>query len=206
MDIRSEGQKTGIGDKKPVVMGQNSSTTISVPVTRTYHEDDWEILAEVYHGPWSQKRDWTCYLCHRLITKVFGDDSNIIDHFWAEHRIAPVYRGYTWIGRPRNWVGQPRIRREKMQYSINEAMVLSKALRGRLGELSSLRAQCATLTHYYGDAEKTETPQYDVKKVDAKCVAIENFLLLVETAIKQSNAVTKITVDVNAQDLLTPIS
>ena len=93
-----------------------------------------------------------------------------------------------------------------MDYTINEAMVLIKALRGRLGELSSLRSECATSTQYYGSSgERVITPLYPVKDLDAKCVAIENFLLLVDTAIKQSNAITKIKIDIDAQTLMTPI-
>jgi len=82
-------------------MQYKSPSMISVPVTRAYHEDDWEILAEVCYDPWSQGRDWTCHLCHRLITKVFGDNSNIITHFWTKHQITPVYIGFRWAGRPK---------------------------------------------------------------------------------------------------------
>lgn len=90
--------------------------------------------------------------------------------------------------------------------TINEAMVLSKALRGRLAELSQLRSECAIKTTYYGEKDKVVEPQYDVKKVDKKCVEIENFLFTVDTLIKQSNAVTRITVEGDAQTLLTPLS
>jgi hypothetical protein len=94
-----------------------------------------------------------------------------------------------------------------MQYTINEAMVLSKALRGRLAELSSLRETCATKTTYYSsEKDKVIEPQYDVKMLDARCVNIENFLLQVETKIKQSNAITMISVDNDARDLMTPLS
>lgn len=92
-----------------------------------------------------------------------------------------------------------------MNYTINEAMVLSKALRGRLAELSQLRSECATSTRYYGTQERVVDPQYDVKLVDKKCVEIENFLLMVDTKIKQSNAVTSITTDTDAQSLMTPL-
>lgn len=93
-----------------------------------------------------------------------------------------------------------------MQYTINQAMVLTKALRGRLAELSSLRAQCATKDTYYGDTEKVVEPLYSVKELDVRCVEIENFLLEVDTAIKQSNAVTTITVEGDAQTLMKPLS
>jgi hypothetical protein len=93
-----------------------------------------------------------------------------------------------------------------MEYTINAAMIVSKALRGRLAELSVLRQECAIETHYYGEKEKVVTPLYDVKKLDKKCVEIENFLMAVDTQIKQSNAVVKITVEGDAQTLLTPLT
>jgi len=93
-----------------------------------------------------------------------------------------------------------------MEYTINAAMIVSKALRGRLAELSVLRQECATSTRFYGETERVVTPLYDVKKVDKKCVEIENFLMAVDTLIKQSNAVTKITVEGDAQTLLTPLT
>jgi len=93
-----------------------------------------------------------------------------------------------------------------MQYTINELMVLMKALRGRLAELSSLRSECSNSTQYYGSTgEKIVTPLYSVKELDAKCVAIENFILLADTAIKQSNAITKVNIEIDAQTLMTPI-
>lgn len=89
--------------------------------------------------------------------------------------------------------------------TINEAMVLMKALRGRLAELSSLRSEISTVTRYYGQAEKTVEPKYDVIKVDTMCVKIENALRRIDTAIKMSNAVTKIEVADNVDELMAPI-
>jgi len=87
--------------------------------------------------------------------------------------------------------------------TVNEAMVTAKALRGRLGELSSLRSQCATReTMYFGDKNKTVEPTYDVKILDAKCVEIENALLEMDMKIKQSNALTTVEVDVDAKELM----
>jgi hypothetical protein len=91
--------------------------------------------------------------------------------------------------------------------TINEAMVLGKAVRGRLGELSSLRSQVATRDIFYGSGgkEKVVEPQYDVKILDKKCVVIENFLLVLDSKIKQSNAVTTIEIDTDVEKLLAPI-
>ena len=90
--------------------------------------------------------------------------------------------------------------------TVNEAMVVAKALRGRLGELSSLRAQCATRDTYYGaDKNKVVEPMYDMKVLDKKCVEIENALLSIDTMIKQSNAMTVIDTSVDVKALLSPL-
>jgi flagellar biosynthesis chaperone FliJ len=90
--------------------------------------------------------------------------------------------------------------------TVNEAMVLQKALKGRLGELSNLRSEVASKVTYYGETEKVVEPKYDVKKVDADCVAIENFLMDLDTAIKQSNAITRISLKIDGRSLLSPLS
>lgn len=93
-----------------------------------------------------------------------------------------------------------------MKLSVNAAMVLQKALRGRLGELSSLRTTCAAKETYYGEKNKVIEPLYDVKVLDGRCVAIENALLDMDTAIKGSNAITIIEVDVDKAALLSPLA
>lgn len=95
-----------------------------------------------------------------------------------------------------------------MIMTINEAMVLNKVVRGRLGELSSLRTASANReTSYFGNGldKKIVEPMYDVKALDKKCTELENFLLWTETKIKQSNAITKIDVDADVKELLAPI-
>jgi hypothetical protein len=89
--------------------------------------------------------------------------------------------------------------------TINEAMVLMKSLRGRLGELSNLRSEVSTKTRYFGATEKAVEPQYDVVAVDHKCVAIENALRKLDAAIKKSNALTQIDIEVNEDELMSPL-
>ena len=90
--------------------------------------------------------------------------------------------------------------------TVNEAMVTAKALRGRLGELSSLRNQCAVReTTSFGDKNKTVDPLYDVKALDRKCVEIENALLSIDSKIKQSNAMTQINIDADVKTLMSPL-
>ncbi len=92
------------------------------------------------------------------------------------------------------------------QITVNEAMVLAKAIRGRYAELSNLRSKCAERETYFTEPKKIVEPTYDIKELDKKCVELENFLLNVDTKIKQSNAVTMIDIDADVKSLLTPIS
>lgn len=95
-----------------------------------------------------------------------------------------------------------------MKITVNEAMIWMKAARGRLGELSSLRSESATKERWMGGSEpgKVKEPIYDMKELDKRCTEIENWLLEVETRIKQSNAITKIEVGSDVRDLLKPLS
>ena len=99
--------------------------------------------------------------------------------------------------------------------TVNEAMVLMKIVRGRLGELSSLRSTSAVretsdIFGYGQDKQvgkKVIEPLYDVKALDKRCTELTNFLLIAETKIKQSNAITTIKVDAaDINELLSPIS
>ena len=91
--------------------------------------------------------------------------------------------------------------------TINESMVWMKIFRGRLAELSNLRASNSHREiSTYGQEKKTIEPVYDVRALDKKCTEIENYLLIIETKIKQSNAITKIEVDgPEVTELLSPI-
>lgn len=91
--------------------------------------------------------------------------------------------------------------------TVNEAFVLMKIVRGRLGELSALRQTNSTRETSYLNQEKTiKEPLYDVKALDRRCTELENFLLIAETKVKQSNANTKIEIDgPDIATLLAPI-
>ena len=91
-----------------------------------------------------------------------------------------------------------------MEITINEAMVKMKVLKGRLGELSHLRSESAT-RETWREPNKIVEPVYDMKELDRKCTDIENALLEIETAIKQSNALTKIEVEADIKSLLAPL-
>lgn len=96
---------------------------------------------------------------------------------------------------------------EKM--SINQVLSLTKIVRERLGELRQLRSSLATKeTNYFGDQEqkrKEIEPQFDVKIVDRKVVELENFLFLADSAVKTSNAITKLDFEISVEELLKPL-
>lgn len=96
---------------------------------------------------------------------------------------------------------------EKM--TINQILSLTKIVRERLSELRQLRSGLAVKERtYYGEEEqkrKEIEPQYDIKLVDKKIVGLENFLFLADSAVKTSNALTKLDLDINVTELLEPL-
>lgn len=84
--------------------------------------------------------------------------------------------------------------------TVNALLAMSKSLRQRQTQLNELKNKCATIT-MWGEKDKTEEPVYDVKDVDKKIVKINNALFKIDTAIKASNAMTKVDVDVDYDDL-----
>ena len=93
------------------------------------------------------------------------------------------------------------------EITINEALVLQKAVRERLNELKTLRHAVANRESflYAREEKKIVEPQYDVKAVDRKMTELERFLLRSDMAIKRSNATVKIQLDFDADKLLDSI-
>ena len=92
-----------------------------------------------------------------------------------------------------------------MEKTINETLVLIKVVRARVNELNALRSQVAVEEHYYGAKERVVTPNYDVVCVDTKITELEKFLFFADSAIKQSNAITKIEIEADVNILLEPL-
>lgn len=92
-----------------------------------------------------------------------------------------------------------------MQKTVNEIMCLQKAVRERLAELQQLRNQVSITETYYGAKDRVVEANYNVKDVDKKIVELRNFLLEVDSKIKQSNAVTMIEIIYDINTLLTPL-
>lgn len=89
--------------------------------------------------------------------------------------------------------------------TVNELLVIMKAVRERITDLKKLREDVSKKERYYGTTEKTTEPQYDVKKVDIQIVNLQNWLYEADAKIKASNAVTTIDIDVNLLSLLKPL-
>lgn len=95
------------------------------------------------------------------------------------------------------------------QVSVNKLMVIMKAVRERLNELKGIRNGSTVRERWFnretGAEQKVSEPQYDVKMVDRKVSELERFLLMADSEIKTSNAITKVDVDFDVDKLLEPL-
>ena len=91
--------------------------------------------------------------------------------------------------------------------TVNQILVLMKTVRERVNGLKTLRTQVSTKTTWYGEKEKVEEPQYNIKAVDKKITELETWLFKADSAIKQSNAVVNVNIDsqLTVDDLLKPL-
>lgn len=80
--------------------------------------------------------------------------------------------------------------------TINEALVWAKTLKERHSELVGLRNENSKRTkHYFGqnaDKERVEEPLYDVKALDKIVAGLAKEMRVLEQAIKNTNATTKV--------------
>ena len=92
--------------------------------------------------------------------------------------------------------------------TVNEVLVLMRAIRDRVSGLEKLRSQVAVKERWYSSAEvnKQNEPQYDVKDVDRKITTLQAWLFKADAAVKQANATTQVSVEANVEDLLAPLS
>ena len=94
------------------------------------------------------------------------------------------------------------------QMTVNGLMVVMKAVRTRINELTALCKDNSTERDWFsgGQTSKIEKPQYDVKKLDAQRAGLEKFLFKADLALKESNAVTKVSIEADLDVLLAPIT
>jgi hypothetical protein len=86
--------------------------------------------------------------------------------------------------------------------TVNELMVLMKAVRDRVNDLESLEKQVSVRERFFGTSEKTTEPMYSVSEVDKKLQELKKFLYHADVAIKISNARTNIDLKVDIDSLL----
>lgn len=90
-----------------------------------------------------------------------------------------------------------------MKHTINRLLAMEKSLRERLVQLNELKKESSRYTIFSED--KKEYPTYDVKKVDKKITDINKALFEISHKIKESNAKTRIDVDINYDELVSAL-
>lgn len=85
--------------------------------------------------------------------------------------------------------------------TVSESLQLVKAIKQRTSSLEKLRDQVSVKETYYSATNKTSEPLYDVKEVDNKLVNLNQILFTLESAIKQSTAVTNLNVNISTNDV-----
>lgn len=90
--------------------------------------------------------------------------------------------------------------------TVNQLMSLMKIVRTKKARLEVIQREISNREKIWmGDQVRENTPQYDPKTIDILISEYEKFLFLADAAIKQSNAVTEIDLDVNQDHLLNPL-
>lgn len=90
--------------------------------------------------------------------------------------------------------------------TINEALSLTKMIRQRISSLEQLRDKTSVKETYFGTKDRVTEPQYDVKEVDKKITILQEMLYTIDVAIKQSNAVTAIDIDIDKKVVFEPLN
>jgi hypothetical protein len=93
-----------------------------------------------------------------------------------------------------------------MESTVSTTLEKLRALKDRKKQLEELLKETSTETAWRDMSQKQKSPLYDVVKVDEKITKINNAIFEISAAIKQSNAVTQISVDVDFADLMSPIA
>ena len=93
-----------------------------------------------------------------------------------------------------------------MTMSVNSAIELLTTLRARLEDVKGLRDRniADTEESFSGHVTK-KTVLFDPTVIDARVVDIQNAIRTVNSAVKESNVVTKITVDIDEKALLSAL-
>ena len=87
------------------------------------------------------------------------------------------------------------------EFTVNSLLAMEKSLRDRRNQLNALAGESTRRTRYFGEQDKVEEPTYDIKLIDKKITAINRALFRIDATVKESNAKTRVTIDVNYDDL-----
>jgi hypothetical protein len=93
-----------------------------------------------------------------------------------------------------------------MEMTVSKLLEMQKALKERRKQLEELGKETSCEISWRDSSQKEKKPVYSTIKVDEKLVKINNALFEIAAEIKQVNAMTKIDVAVNFQELMSPIS
>lgn len=90
------------------------------------------------------------------------------------------------------------------EYTLSTMLVMEKSLRQRVTELNQLRGELTKRVTWM-DPNRIEEPTYDIKIVDRKIVDLEKALFKISQKVKEVNASTKVTIDVDFDKLMEPL-
>jgi hypothetical protein len=88
-----------------------------------------------------------------------------------------------------------------MKITVNALLSMQKSLKTRLSQLTELRNEVSKKTTFF-DRDQEQVPLYDVKAVDKKITELNKALFKIDSSIKESNAKTKVDIDINYDELI----
>jgi hypothetical protein len=96
-----------------------------------------------------------------------------------------------------------------MRITVNKALALDKMLRERANDLKRLRSEVAVKkTSYFGagrESSEETVPQYDVKLMDRKILALQTAIFELDATVKAANAQTMVEITGSMEELLSPL-
>ena len=96
-----------------------------------------------------------------------------------------------------------------MRITVNKALALDKMLRERANDLKRLRSDVSVKkTSYFGvgrESSEETVPQYDVKLMDRKILALQTAIFELDATVKAANAQTMVEITGSMEELLSPL-
>jgi len=91
-----------------------------------------------------------------------------------------------------------------MERTISTWLSLQKSLKSRLTDLRGMKNDNSH-RFIYSSRDEIKEPVYDIKEIDKKCAKIEMAIFKIDGEIKRMNAETTVDIDVDYENLMTPI-